>query len=66
MTLQYYNMLFHNLKRWTLSWAYQTTTNNKIINKNIKSMEANVFIAQPNPVGCDEIFLLKHYQSKVE
>ncbi len=29
-------------------------------------MEANVFIAQPNPIGCDEISLSKHYQLKVE
>jgi len=59
-------MLFHNLKRWTLSRAFQTTANNKKLNNKKKSMEANVFAAQPNPVGCDEISLSKHYQSKVE
>ncbi len=66
MTLQYYNILFHNLKRWALSRAFQTTTNNKKINNKKKIMEANVFIAQPNPIGCDEISLSKHYQLKVE
>jgi hypothetical protein len=50
-------MLFHNLKRWTLLGAFQTTTNNKQIKQYKLSMEANVFIAQPNPVGCDENFL---------
>jgi hypothetical protein len=61
MTLQYYNMLFYNLKRWTLSRTFQTTGNNKKLNNQNKSMEANVFIAQPNAVGCNEISLSKHY-----
>jgi hypothetical protein len=50
-------MLFHNLKKWTLSRAFQTTMNNKNKKQKNKSMEANFFIAQPNPIGCDEIFL---------
>jgi hypothetical protein len=66
MTLKYYNMLFHNLKRWTLTRAFQTTTNNKKINNKKKSMEANAFVAQPNPIGSAKISLWKHYQSKVE